>query len=77
MTGGPLHLPDALLEHYLAGALDESAREQVEARLQQSAAARSRLEELRADSAAFLSRNPPGPLVARLMREHPRGRRRA
>jgi anti-sigma factor RsiW len=63
---------DALLERYLAGALDEESRARVETLLADSAAARARLEELRADSAAFLLLHPPGPLVAHFKEERRR-----
>ncbi len=58
-------IPDALLERYLAQALEGEPRARVEALLAESAPDRARLEELRADSAAFLIEHGPGPLVAR------------
>jgi hypothetical protein len=65
MSAGGRRVQEALLERYLADALSPQARQQVEAVLAESEADRARLEELRADSAAFLVQNPPGPLVAR------------
>jgi anti-sigma factor RsiW len=58
-------IPEPLLECYLMGSLDEEARAEVEAALAQSEADRARLEELRAESAAFLLQHPPEPLVER------------
>lgn len=58
-------IPDALLERYLAGDLDEARRKELEARLAESPEDRARLDALRADSAAFLIQHPPGPLVAK------------
>ncbi len=56
---------EPLLECYLVGSLDAEARAQVAAVLAESEVDRARLEELRAESAAFLLRQPPGPLVER------------
>ena len=56
---------EPLLEFYLMDSLDAEARAQVEAVLAESAADRKRLQELRAESAAFLVQHPPGPLVER------------
>lgn len=58
-------IPDALLERYLAQDLAAEARADVEAKLAASASERARLEELRADSAAYLIKHPPGPLLAK------------
>jgi anti-sigma factor RsiW len=58
-------IKDALLERYLAGALPPESRAQLEAVLAESEADRARLRELEADSAAFLLKHPPGPLVAK------------
>lgn len=65
----PRRLPDALLERHLADALDAPTRARLEATLAESPEDRTRLEELRADSAAFLLQHPPGPLVARFEAE--------
>jgi hypothetical protein len=62
-----------MLEGYLVGALDARARAEVEAVLAESEADRARLEELRAESAAFLIQHPPGPLVARFEDSQRRG----
>lgn len=64
MSGGR-RVKDSVLEAYLVDALAADARAGVEAALAASEADRARLEELRADSAAFLVQHPPGPLVAR------------
>ncbi|MFE8596878.1 OmpA family protein [Archangium violaceum] len=61
----PRRLTEPMLECYLVGSLDEEARARVQAVLADSEADRARLEELRAESAAFLRQNPPGPLVER------------
>ncbi|MDX2015892.1 MAG: hypothetical protein SFW67_37205 [Myxococcaceae bacterium] len=58
--------PDALLERYLANDLSPEARATIDAALAESPEVRARLEALRADSAAFLIKHPPGPLAARL-----------
>jgi hypothetical protein len=68
----PRRIPDPLLERYLAGALEGEPRVRLEALLAESAPDRARLEELRADSAAFLIQHGPGPLVARYEAERPR-----
>jgi hypothetical protein len=65
-------IPDALLERYLAGDLDEARRKELEARLADSPEERARLDALRADSAAFLIKHPPGPLVAKAEVARPR-----
>ena len=66
MTPHPRHIPDALLERYLTDSLDAAQRSRLEEALTHAPQERARLEALRADSAAFLIRNPPGPLVAKL-----------
>lgn len=66
MTLHPRPIPDALLERYLTDSLDAEQRARIEAALANAPQERARLEALRADSAAFLIRNPPGPLVAKL-----------
>jgi hypothetical protein len=58
-------LTEPLLECYLVGSLDAEARARVEAVLAESEADRARLDELRAESAAFLVQHPPGLLVER------------
>ncbi|MCU0696630.1 MAG: DUF4384 domain-containing protein [Myxococcaceae bacterium] len=58
--------PDALLERYLANDLSPEARAAIDAALAESPEVRARLEALRADSAAFLIKHPPGPVAARL-----------
>ncbi|KFE67752.1 DUF4384 domain-containing protein [Hyalangium minutum] len=65
-------VPDALLERYLTDSLSAADRDQLEARLMESPRDRARLEELRADSAAFLIQHPPAPLVARFRRQRRR-----
>jgi hypothetical protein len=65
MTPEPRRIPDALLERYLAGALPPEAKARLETTLAASPGDQARLAELRADSAAFLLRHPPGPLVSR------------
>ncbi|MCP3139294.1 hypothetical protein [Pyxidicoccus xibeiensis] len=75
MSPGERRIKEPLLERYLADALSPDARRQVEAVLADSEADRARLEELRADSAAFLVQNPPGPLVARYEASLPARRR--
>ncbi|MBM4777721.1 MAG: DUF4384 domain-containing protein [Archangiaceae bacterium] len=62
----PRPLPDALLERYVAGDLTGESLAKVERAIAESAKERARVEELRADSAAFLIRHPPGPLAAKL-----------
>jgi hypothetical protein len=66
MTPQPRRIPDVLLERYLTDSLDAEQRSRLEAALADAPQERARLEALRADSAAFLIRNPPGPLVAKL-----------
>ncbi|HZH79615.1 MAG TPA: OmpA family protein [Archangium sp.] len=65
MNAESRRVTDPLLEFYLVESLDAEARAQVEAVLAESAADRKRLQELRAESAAFLVQHPPGPLVER------------
>ncbi len=67
-------IKDALLERYLAQDLGDADKSRIEKALQDSPADRARLDELRADSQAFLTMHPPGPLVARF--ESSRQRRR-
>lgn len=62
----PRPLPDALLERYVAGDLAGESLAKVERAIAESPTERARVEELRADSAAFLVRHPPGPLAAKL-----------
>jgi hypothetical protein len=57
---------DAVLERYLAGELSAELRASVEAWVADSPEVRARLASLRADSAAFLIKHPPGPVVAKL-----------
>ncbi len=59
-------IKDALLERYLAEAVDPDLRAELDKILAESPGDRARLEALRADSAAFLFQHPPGPLLARL-----------
>lgn len=73
MSTGPRRISEPMLEGYLVGALDARARAEVEAVLAESEADRARLEELRAESAAFLIQHPPGPLVARFEASQRRG----
>lgn len=61
-------LKDPLLEKYLAGALDEAARADLEKTLAQSPEDLRRVEELRADSAAFLVQHPPAAFAAKVAR---------
>lgn len=75
MTPEPRRIPDALLERYLADALPAEAKARLEATLAASPGDQARLAELRADSAAFLLRHPPGPLVARLQEDARRAKR--
>jgi anti-sigma factor RsiW len=70
MTHAPRHIKDGLLECYLVDALAPDVRARLEAQLATSPADQARLEELRADSAAFLTSYPEGPLVARYEAEH-------
>ncbi len=62
----PRPIPEALLERYLAGDLQGEALTKVERALADSPSERARLEALRADSAAFLIKHPPGPIAAKL-----------
>ncbi|MFZ5472252.1 MAG: hypothetical protein ACOZIN_22700 [Myxococcota bacterium] len=57
---------DPLLERYLAGDLPAEAKARVEETLASSEGDRQRLEELRADSAAFLFKHPPGAFAAKV-----------
>jgi hypothetical protein len=75
MSTGPRRITEPELEFYLVGALDAEARARVEAVLAESEADRARLEELRAESAAFLVQHPPGPLVERFEVSQRRWRR--
>lgn len=59
-------IKDALLEKYLANAIEENLRAQVEATLATSAADAQRLAELRADSEAFLIAHPPSKILAQV-----------
>lgn len=59
-------IPDALLERYAAGDLSGETLARVERALAESPAEKARLDALRADSAAFLIQQPPGPVVAKL-----------
>ncbi len=59
-------LRDAVLERYLADALPAAERERVEQVLATSPADTQRLEQLRADSAAFLTQHPPGRFAAQV-----------
>lgn len=69
MTPHPRLIPDALLERYLTDSLDAEQRARLEAALTDAPQERARLEALRADSAAFLIRHPPGPLAAKLQEQ--------
>lgn len=62
----PRPIPEALLERYAAGDLTGEALARVEQAIAANPAERARLDELRADSAAFLVKHPPGPVAARL-----------
>lgn len=64
MTGRSI--TDVLLERYLARDLDPALLASVEERLARSEPDRLRLQELQADSAAFLAAHPPGQVVARI-----------
>jgi hypothetical protein len=66
MSQGARRIQDAMLERYLASALDEAARVWVERQLEASEVDRARLAELRADSEALLLRHPPAAFAARL-----------
>jgi hypothetical protein len=61
-------IPDVLLHRYLASALEGESLERVEKLLAESEVDRTRLEELRAETNAFLANHPPGPLIARIER---------
>lgn len=74
MTPQARRIPDTLLERYLTDALDAQTKALLEATLAESPEDRARLEELRADSAAFLIQHPPGPLVERFRQERKRAR---
>jgi hypothetical protein len=75
MSSGPRHIPDALLERYLTDALQAQAKAGIEATLATSPADQARLEELRADSAAFLLQRPTRIVVERFEKEQRRARR--
>lgn len=62
----PRPIPEALLERYLAGDLGADERRALEERLAASEPDRDRLAALRADTAAFLIKHPPGPVAAKL-----------
>jgi hypothetical protein len=74
MTPQTRRIPDALLDRYLADSLDAAERDRLETRMADSPLDRARLDELRADSAAFLIQHPAGPLVARFEEEQRRAR---
>jgi hypothetical protein len=74
MSSQGRRIPDALLERYLAEAVDAGAKARFTAVLAQSPLDQARLEELRADSATFLQRHPPGKLVARFQEERRKAR---
>ena len=74
MTSQARRIPDSLLECYLADSLDALTRTRLEETLASSPVDRTRLEELRAESAAFLIQHPPGPLVERFRQERTRRR---
>ncbi|QRN97211.1 DUF4384 domain-containing protein [Archangium violaceum] len=76
MSQGGRRIQDAVLEMYLASALEPEARARVDEELASSEADRERLAELRADSAAFLLRQPPAAFAARLEPEPRKERRR-
>ncbi|WP_257461704.1 DUF4384 domain-containing protein [Archangium lipolyticum] len=76
MSQGARRVQDAVLEMYLASALEPEARARVEEELASSEADRERLAELRADSAAFLLRQPPAAFAARVEPEPRKERRR-
>lgn len=59
-------IPQALLERYAAGDLPPEQQQHIAQQLAASADEQRRLDELRADSAAFLVKHPPGPLAAAL-----------
>jgi len=72
MTSQSRRIPDSLLEHYLADALDARTRAQLEETMASSPLDQARLRELRADSAAFLTQHPSGPLVERFRQQRQR-----
>jgi hypothetical protein len=72
MTPESRRVTDAMLERYLADALDAEAKARIEAVLASSPELQARVAELRADSGAFFARHPPGPLVARYREERRR-----
>jgi anti-sigma factor RsiW len=74
MTPRARRIPDSLLECYLADSLDALTRAQLETLMASSPEDRARLEELRADSAAFLLHHPQGPMVERFRQERKRRR---
>ncbi|MBK7862864.1 MAG: DUF4384 domain-containing protein [Archangiaceae bacterium] len=63
---GARHIPEALLERYLAGDVAPSQRAELEARIAADPQAQQRLAALRADSAAYLIKHPPGPVAHKL-----------
>ncbi|MGA9520639.1 MAG: DUF4384 domain-containing protein [Myxococcaceae bacterium] len=65
MAGENRRIKDPLLEKYAAGGLTAEARAEVEKVLAESEPDRARLAELEAESRAFLTAHPPGPLVER------------
>jgi len=69
MTSQARRIPDSMLECYLADSLDALTRAQLEETLASSPMDRTRLEELRAESAAFLIQHPSAPLMERFRRE--------
>ncbi|HEX8701432.1 MAG TPA: hypothetical protein VF815_21575 [Myxococcaceae bacterium] len=74
MTSQDRRIPDSLLECYLADSLDALTRAHLEETLASSPMDRTRLGELRAESAAFLLQHPPGPMVERFQQERKRRR---
>jgi hypothetical protein len=73
---GERRIPDVLLERHLLSLLKGEALERVEQGLAESEADRARLEELRAESSAFLVSHPLGPLDADLEKRLETRRRR-
>ena len=65
MNESKRQIKDALLERYLADDLRGDAKGALERLLESSEADQARLAELRAESKAFLTSHPAGPLVAR------------
>jgi len=58
-------LKDPVLEKYLAGAMDDAARAEVDKTLAESPEDAQRLKELQADNDAFLIKHPPGAFAAK------------